>query len=76
VTWDDRKVTSVNWASYHSFPLGFDVPKIESVLIDRPDEHANGAGETSITVIAALSATRSSTRPPFASARSLSLRTG
>ena len=53
VTWDNQKVTSVDWASYHSLPLGFDVPKIESVLIDRPDERANGAGETSITVIAA-----------------------
>jgi CO/xanthine dehydrogenase Mo-binding subunit len=53
VTWDNRKVTSVDWASYHSLPLGFDVPKIESVLIHRPDERVNGAGETSITVIAA-----------------------
>ena len=53
VTWDDRKVTSVDWASYHSLPLGFDVPKIESVLINRPEESANGAGETSITVVAA-----------------------
>ncbi len=53
VTWDDRKVTSVDWASYHSLPLGLEVPSIESVLINRPDEKANGAGETSITVIAA-----------------------
>jgi hypothetical protein len=44
VTWDDRKVTSVDWASYHTLPLGFDVPKIESVLINRPDESAKGAG--------------------------------
>ena len=53
MTWDDRKVTSVVWATYHSLPLGFDVPEIESVLIDRPDERANGAGETFITVVAA-----------------------
>jgi CO/xanthine dehydrogenase Mo-binding subunit len=42
VTWDDQKVTSVDWASYHSLPL-----------IDRPDENATGAGETSITIVAA-----------------------
>lgn len=53
VTWDREKVTSVDWRSYHSLPLGFAIPKIESVLINRLDEEANGAGETSITVIAA-----------------------
>src|SRR4029077_16365114 len=25
VTWDDQKVTSVDWESYHTLPLGFDV---------------------------------------------------
>ena len=35
VTWDDRKVTSVDWRTYHSLPLGFEVPAIESVLINR-----------------------------------------
>ena len=53
VTWDDEKVTSVDWRTYHSLPLGFDVPKVETVLVNRPDEEATGAGETSITVIAA-----------------------
>jgi CO/xanthine dehydrogenase Mo-binding subunit len=53
VTWDDRKVTSVDWRTYRSLPLGFEVPKIECVLIDRPNEEATGAGETAITVIAA-----------------------
>ena len=53
VTWDDQKVTSVDWRTYHSLPLGFAVPKIECVLIDRPEEEATGAGETAITVIAA-----------------------
>jgi CO/xanthine dehydrogenase Mo-binding subunit len=53
VTWDDEKVTSFDWRTYHSLPLGFDVPKIETVLINRPDEEATGAGETSITIIAA-----------------------
>jgi CO/xanthine dehydrogenase Mo-binding subunit len=53
VTWDDEKVTSFDWRTYHSLPLGFDVPKIETVLVNRPDEEATGAGETSITIIAA-----------------------
>ena len=52
VTWDERKVTSVDWRTYHTLPLGFEVPKIETVLIDQPDEDATGAGETSITVVA------------------------
>ena len=53
VTWDDQKVTSIDWTSYKSLTLGFAAPVIESVLIDQPDAPANGAGETSITVIAA-----------------------
>jgi CO/xanthine dehydrogenase Mo-binding subunit len=53
VTWDDRKVTSVDWRTYHSLPLGFAVPTIESVLISRTDVEATGSGETAITVAAA-----------------------
>jgi nicotinate dehydrogenase subunit B len=53
VTWDDQKVTSIDWRTYHTLPLGFAVPKVECVLLNRPEEEATGAGETSITVIAA-----------------------
>jgi nicotinate dehydrogenase subunit B len=53
VTWDDRKVTSVDWRTYRSLPLGFAVPSIESVLINRVDAEATGSGETSITIVAA-----------------------
>ena len=53
VTWDAEKVTSVDWRTYHSLPLGFAVPKIEGVLLNQTDEEATGAGETSITVAAA-----------------------
>jgi CO/xanthine dehydrogenase Mo-binding subunit len=53
VTWDDQKVTSIDWRTYRTLPLGFSVPKVECVLLNRPDEEATGAGETSITVIAA-----------------------
>ena len=53
VTWDATKVTSFDWRTYHSLPLGFAIPKIETVLVNRPDEEATGAGETSITIVAA-----------------------
>jgi len=53
VTWDDEKVTSVDWRTYRTFPVGFKIPKIETVLINSLEAEANGAGETSITVTAA-----------------------
>ncbi len=53
VTWDDHTVTSIDWRTYHSLPVGFAVPTIETVLLDRHDVDATGAGETAITVIAA-----------------------
>jgi nicotinate dehydrogenase subunit B len=53
VTWDHEKVTSIDWRTYRTLPLGFPVPKVECVLLNRPDEEATGAGETAITVIAA-----------------------
>jgi nicotinate dehydrogenase subunit B len=53
VTWDEEKVTSVDWRTYRSLPLGFAIPRIETVLINQPDEEACGSGETAITVVAA-----------------------
>jgi len=53
VTWDNEKVTSIDWKTYHSLPVGFDLPTIDVELLNRPDEPAAGAGETSITVVAA-----------------------
>jgi len=53
VTWDAKKVTSIDWRTSHSLPLGFDVPVIETVLINRTDVPATGAGETAITLVAA-----------------------
>jgi len=53
ITWDERKVTSIDWQSYKTLPLGIQVPVIESVLIDRPAAEATGAGETAITLAAA-----------------------
>jgi CO/xanthine dehydrogenase Mo-binding subunit len=53
VTWDDRKVTSVDWRTYRSLPVGFALPAFEIVMLDQPDVEACGSGETSITVVAA-----------------------
>jgi len=52
VTWDEKKVTSIDWRTYHSLTLGAEVPKIESVLINRTGVEATGAGETTITLVA------------------------
>jgi nicotinate dehydrogenase subunit B len=53
VTWDDEKVTSVDWKSYRPLFLDAGVPAIETVLIHQPDARATGAGETAVTVTAA-----------------------
>jgi nicotinate dehydrogenase subunit B len=53
VTWDDHAITSVDWRTYHSLPLGIETPAIESVLIDTHGVEAMGAGETAITIVAA-----------------------
>jgi len=53
VTWDGAKVTSVDWRTYHSLSMGAEMPVVESVLINRPDREAMGAGETTITLTAA-----------------------
>ena len=53
VTWDDQRITSVDWQSYGTLSMGFDIPDIESVLINRPNVEASGAGETVITLVAA-----------------------
>jgi nicotinate dehydrogenase subunit B len=53
VTWDARKVTSIDWRTYRTFPVGATVPVLETVLINSVDEPACGAGEASITVVTA-----------------------
>jgi len=53
ITWDDQKVTSIDWRTYRPLPVGAEIPKIETVLINRPDARAFGAGETAVTVVAA-----------------------
>src|SRR5690606_38760148 len=34
VTWDAERVTSIDWRTYASFDLSFEVPVIDSVLLD------------------------------------------
>jgi CO/xanthine dehydrogenase Mo-binding subunit len=53
VTWDDQKVTSIDWRTYRPLYLGVEIPKIEMYLLNRPDLPATGAGETAVTVTAA-----------------------
>jgi len=53
VTWDAQQVTSIDWRSYKPLYLGAEVPVIDTVLINQPNERAMGAGETAVTVVAA-----------------------
>jgi CO/xanthine dehydrogenase Mo-binding subunit len=53
VTWDGEKVTAFDWQTYRTLSLGTPMPAVETILMDRPDARATGAGETSITVVAA-----------------------
>ena len=53
VTWDDRQITSTDWSTYRTLFVGSPIPAIESVLVERLDSRAMGAGETAITIVAA-----------------------
>jgi nicotinate dehydrogenase subunit B len=50
VTWDAKRVTSVDWEGYTSLHMDYAVPSIETVLVVPDNVSATGAGETSITV--------------------------
>ena len=50
VTWDNRRVTSVDWETYNSLHLDYEMPPIESVFVTPADVPATGAGETAIMV--------------------------
>ena len=52
VTWDEEKITSIDWRSYRPLYVGTDVPQINTVLIDRTEGEAMGAGETAVTIVA------------------------
>lgn len=50
VTWDDKRVTSVDWETYNSLHLDYEMPAIESIFVTPAGVAATGAGETAITV--------------------------
>jgi nicotinate dehydrogenase subunit B len=50
VTWDNRRVTSVDWETYKSLHLDYEMPTIETVFVTPANVPATGAGETAITV--------------------------
>jgi nicotinate dehydrogenase subunit B len=50
VTWDAKRVTSVDWEGYTSLRLDYEIPEIEVVFVVPDNVKATGAGETSITV--------------------------
>jgi CO/xanthine dehydrogenase Mo-binding subunit len=52
VTWDDEKVTSVDWRTYRTLSLGAEVPVIRTHLINA-EGRAMGAGETAVTAVPA-----------------------
>jgi CO/xanthine dehydrogenase Mo-binding subunit len=44
-------VTSVDWASYPSLHMDYEMPAIETVFVTPAGVGATGAGETSITLV-------------------------
>ena len=57
VTWDDKRITSTDWETYHSLYLDYEMPAIESVFVTPEGVSACGAGETAITVTPAAIST-------------------
>jgi nicotinate dehydrogenase subunit B len=50
VTWDSRRITSVDWISYKTFYLDYRMPPVETVIVNNKGVPALGAGELSITI--------------------------
>jgi CO/xanthine dehydrogenase Mo-binding subunit len=53
VSWDAKRITSVDWETYYSFYLGLDLPAIDVILINKLGVPATGGGELAITLVAA-----------------------
>ncbi len=53
VSWDDQKVTSIDWRTYPVFHWGEPLPVIETILLNPLDKPQMGAGECTITLAAA-----------------------
>jgi CO/xanthine dehydrogenase Mo-binding subunit len=50
VTWNRKRITSIDWETYHSLHLDYEMPTIESVFVTPAGVPATGAGETAITI--------------------------
>jgi nicotinate dehydrogenase subunit B len=50
VTWDSKRVTSIDWGTYNSLRLDYEMPPVETVFVTPANVPATGAGETAITV--------------------------
>ena len=50
VTWDNRRITSVDWVSYKTLYLDYEMPSVETIIVSPDGVPALGAGELSITV--------------------------
>jgi CO/xanthine dehydrogenase Mo-binding subunit len=50
VTWDNRRITSVDWTTYKTLYLDYPMPSVETVVVTTEGVSALGAGELSITV--------------------------
>ena len=53
VRWDEQSIMTVDWRTYPVFRFGDPLPEVECVLVDRPDQEHMGAGECTITIVAA-----------------------
>ena len=52
VKWDSRRITSTDWVTYPVLYLDYEMPEIETIIVEPPDAPATGAGETAITIVA------------------------
>jgi nicotinate dehydrogenase subunit B len=53
VKWNDFAITSTDWRRFPVFKFGEPLPVIETVLLNPLDKQQMGAGETTITIVAA-----------------------
>src|SRR5262249_20805352 len=53
VRWNDQAITSTHWRTYPVFQFGERIPAIETVLLNPLDQQQMGAGECTITIVAA-----------------------
>jgi nicotinate dehydrogenase subunit B len=50
VTWDTKRVTSIDWETYNTLHLDYETPTVETVFVTPANVSATGAGETAITI--------------------------